>query len=220
MIRIAASRSCCVLLQGVQNPACDSATIRKRMSIGGVGSCTRALSSEVVVTMGETATTATTLSSDSSSDTQPQLSSPFLSHITVNDKHVMMADEPTNVGGGDLGPSPYDYLLGALGSCTVMTLRMYADKKQLPLQGVSVTLRHAKIHVKDCQECQQEDDDDAASTKKRKSPLFDRIERQITVHGDSLTPQDKEKLLQIANKCPVHRTLEQGQVVVVSSLAE
>ena len=142
-------------------------------------------------------------------------SSPFLSHITVNDnQHVLQADEPKSVGGQDLGPTPYDLLLSALGSCTVMTLRMYADRKQLPLTGVSVTLRHAKIHRKDCNECI------ASTEKKGKSPLFDRIERDITVHGDGLTEKDREKILQIANKCPVHRTLEQGQVVVVSSLVD
>ena len=137
--------------------------------------------------------------------------SPFLSKISVNDKHYYQADEPTNVGGADLGPSPYDFLLSALGSCTVMTLRMYADRKNLPLEGVSVTLTHNKVHKKDCEECEKE-------VEKGKSPLFDRIERKISVLGKDLTEQERTRLLEIANKCPVHRTLEQGQVVVVSSL--
>ena len=140
-------------------------------------------------------------------------SSPFLSKISVNEKHYYQADEPTNVGGADLGPSPYDFLLSALGSCTVMTLRMYADRKNLPLEGVSVTLTHNKVHKKDCEECEQDVD-------KGKSPLFDRIERKISVFGNDLTEQERTRLLEIANKCPVHRTLEQGQVVVVSSLVD
>ena len=138
--------------------------------------------------------------------------SPFLASIIVNEKHELQSDEPTNVGGHDLGPSPYDLLLSALGSCTVMTLRMYADRKKLPLMGVSVTLTHNKVHKKDCEEC--------GETEKGKSPFFDRIERKIFVEGVDLTDADRARLLEIANKCPVHRTLEHGQVVVVSSLAD
>lgn len=141
--------------------------------------------------------------------------SPFIAKININDKHIFQADEPSSFGGQDLGPSPYDLLLSALGSCTVMTLRMYADRKKLALTTVSVYLSHDKVHKKDCEECSKEEISDG--TKKPKSPMFDRIERKISVEGD-LTDADREKLLEIANKCPVHRTLEQGQVVVVSSL--
>lgn len=94
-----------------------------------------------------------------------------------------------------------------------MTLRMYADRKKLPLEGVSVNLIHNKVHKKDCEECEQD-------VEKGKSPMFDRIERKITLHGDELDEQARTRLLEISNKCPVHRTLEQGQVVVVSSLTE
>jgi len=138
--------------------------------------------------------------------------SPFLSKIVVNEKHKLQADEPVSVGGADLGPSPYDLLLSALGSCTVMTLRMYADRKQLPLTSVSVVLSHNKAHKKDCEEC--------GDVEKGKSPMFDKIERIISVEGSELTEKDRTRLLEIANMCPVHRTLEHGQVVVVSSLAE
>mmetsp|Transcript_15465 Transcript_15465/g.29255 ORF Transcript_15465/g.29255 Transcript_15465/m.29255 type:complete len:191 (+) Transcript_15465:93-665(+) len=162
----------------------------------------RCLSSQVVVTSD----------SGSGNPSVKEESSPFLSKIVVNGKHSLQADEPSSVGGADLGPSPYDLLLSALGSCTVMTLRMYADRKQLPLTNVSVVLRHNKIHKKDCEECGEVD--------KGKSPMFDKIERIITVEGEGLTEKDRTRLLEIADKCPVHRTLELGQVVVVSSLAD
>jgi uncharacterized OsmC-like protein len=139
--------------------------------------------------------------------------SPYVSKITINEKHKIQADEPLSVGGQDLGTSPYDLLLSALGSCTVMTLRMYADRKGLALTTVSVDLTHNKVHMKDCEECSSEE-----SVKTLKSPIFDRIERNITLEGN-LSHQERQRLLEIANKCPVHRTLEQGQVIVLSSLA-
>jgi uncharacterized OsmC-like protein/alpha/beta superfamily hydrolase len=108
--------------------------------------------------------------------------------------HRFLADEPVAVGGMDSGPSPYDLLLASLGACTAMTLRLYADQKGLPLTGVSVTLTHAKIHAADCATCE---------TKEGK---IDRIERTIALEG-SLDAAQRARLLEIADKCPVHRTL-------------
>jgi putative redox protein len=118
--------------------------------------------------------------------------------------HALVADEPEDVGGDDAGPSPYDYLLSALGSCTGMTLRMYADRKEWPLEEAIVRLSHTKIHAKDCEHC----DTDTGKV--------DRIEREIEVRG-ALSDAQRERLLDIANKCPVHRTLH-SEVQVRSSL--
>jgi putative redox protein len=109
-------------------------------------------------------------------------------------KHELYADEPEASGGQDIAPDPYALLLSALGACTSMTLRLYAQRKQLPLQQVRVKLRHSKIHAQDCAEC-----DD-------KNAMMDHIERTIELSGD-LTEAQRTRLLEIANKCPVHRTL-------------
>lgn len=109
-------------------------------------------------------------------------------------KHGYVADEPLGVGGTNLGPSPYDYLMAALGSCTSITLRMYADRKKWPLEGITVRLKHEKIHAKDC---------DACETEKGK---IDFIEREIELEGD-LDDEQRLRLLEIADRCPVHRTL-------------
>jgi uncharacterized OsmC-like protein/pimeloyl-ACP methyl ester carboxylesterase len=110
-------------------------------------------------------------------------------------KHRLLADEPVKVGGLDSGLGPYDLLLAALGACTSMTVRLYADHKQLPLQRTQVRLRHEKIHAEDCAECE---------TKEGK---IDHIDRVITFEGD-LDAAQRAKLLEIADKCPVHRTLK------------
>jgi putative redox protein len=117
----------------------------------------------------------------------------FAQKITVG-PHRLSGDEPTAVGGTDTGPNPYDLLLAALGSCTSMTVAMYARRKQWPLEAVTVRLRHLKIHAADCESCE------------KKEGLLDRIEREVELVGP-LEEEQRARLLEIANKCPVHRTL-------------
>lgn len=118
--------------------------------------------------------------------------------------HALVADEPRDAGGTDSGPSPYGYLCAALGACTAITLRMYADRKQWPLEGVRVRLTHDKIHASDCAECE---------TKQGK---IDRFTRAIELQG-ALSVEQRQRLLEIADKCPVHRTLE-SEVRIETSL--
>ena len=107
-------------------------------------------------------------------------------------QHRLIADEPVSVGGADAGPAPFDYVMAGLGACTSMTLRMYAERKGLPLTGLSVALSHAKIDV------------DGQSR--------DQISREITLAGN-LTGEQRQRLLEIAGKCPVHRALSQSLVI-------
>jgi putative redox protein len=130
---------------------------------------------------------------------------PFQQAISAG-RHRLLADEPEAYGGGGTGPGPYDLLTAGLGACTAMTVRMYADRKGLPLEKVSVSLRHDKIHAEDCAECET------------KVGKVDRIRRTIRLSGP-LDAEAKAKLLEIADKCPVHRTLH-SEIKVVTELAE
>jgi uncharacterized OsmC-like protein/alpha-beta hydrolase superfamily lysophospholipase len=121
-------------------------------------------------------------------------------------RHRLRADEPESAGGMDSGPSPYELLAAALGACTAMTIRMYAEHKKVPLERVTVDLAHEKIHAADCAECET------------REGRIDRIERVITLEGD-LDEGQRAKLLEIANKCPVHRTLH-SEVVIPTRLAD
>ena len=117
--------------------------------------------------------------------------------------HRLVADEPADVGGTDTGPTPYDLLVAGLGACTAITLRMVADRKDWPLEAVTVSLSHRKIHATDCDSC---------ATEKRE---LDQIERQIELLGP-LDAGQRQRLMEIADRCPVHRTLH-GQIEVITT---
>jgi putative redox protein len=121
------------------------------------------------------------------------LASGFAQHIEAG-RHPLESDEPIEVGGTDTGPGPYDLLLAALGSCTSMTISLYARRKQWPLEEVIVRLKHSRIYAEDCADCET------------KQGMLDKIEREIVLKG-ALTDEQRSRLLEIANKCPVHRTL-------------
>ncbi len=122
----------------------------------------------------------------------------------ITGNHILIADEPIASGGNDTGPSPYDFLLIALGTCTSMTLRMYADLKKIPLEKITVKLKHEKIHESDCANCENT------------NSKIDLIDRQIDLQGN-LTQEQRIKLLNIANKCPVHLTLT-SKIIINSKL--
>jgi putative redox protein len=131
---------------------------------------------------------------------------PFKTTLTAGE-HELIADEPESVDGGrDEGPDPYDYLLMSLGSCTVMTVKMYARRKEWPLEDVFLELKHDKRHNEDCENCEE------------KESKIDVIEKELIIEGD-LRDEQVEKLLDISKKCPVHRTL-QGDIKIESRLGE
>ena len=119
--------------------------------------------------------------------------SPYIEEIVVGD-HRLLADEPSEAGGTDAGPGPYELLLAALGTCTCITVRMYAERRRWPLEAVHIALTHTKVHADDCVACETE------------VRWVDQIEMEITLAGE-LSDDQRTRLLEIAGKCPVHRTL-------------
>ena len=124
-------------------------------------------------------------------------------NLVATGPHRLLADEPVAVGGLDSGPGPYDLLLAGLGACTSMTIRLYADFKKIPLDNVSVRLSHGKIHAKDCETCDT------------KVTTVDHIERIVSLEG-ALDDEQRKRLMEIADKCPVHKTLESKIEIVTT----
>jgi putative redox protein len=135
-----------------------------------------------------------------------QTSEGFLNRINANG-HELLADEPEAQGGTNLGPTPYDYLSTALGACTAMTLNMYARHKKLDVSKVIVNVSHDKIHAKDCENC------------KDKKGKVDRFHRSILIEAD-ITQEQRQRMLEIADMCPVHKTLHSHQVMIETELEE
>jgi len=126
-----------------------------------------------------------------------QTSAPTLKTRINTGRHTLYSDEPVEVGGEDTGPSPYEILLSALGACTGMTISMYAKRKTMPLKGITVYLHHDKVYAEDCAECENP------------TSKIDVINREIELIGD-LSIDQRNRLLDIANKCPVHKSLTNG----------
>jgi putative redox protein len=123
-----------------------------------------------------------------------------LTHGVSARGHQLLVDEPRDAGGADAGPTPYELLLAALGACTAMTLRLYADRKGIPLEGVEVELEHDHVHAQDCQDCET------------REGFLDRITKRLVLYGP-LTDEQRKRLVEIAERCPVQRTLEREVVI-------
>ena len=125
-----------------------------------------------------------------------------LKHGTAVDirarRFLWRSDEPKPAGGADSGPTPYEFLLGSLAACTAMTLQLYADRRQIPLTGVEVTLEFDRVHADDCVDCDERGDG-----------LIERVRTEVAIHGE-LTEAQRTRLAQVAKRCPVHKTLAQG----------
>jgi uncharacterized OsmC-like protein len=115
--------------------------------------------------------------------------------------HHLLADEPLSRGGNDAGPNPYELLLSALGACTAMTVRLYAARKGWPLEGVEVALQHERIHAEDCADCET------------REGFLDKITKQLTLLGPRLDDEQRQRLFEIAERCPVQRTLQREIVI-------
>lgn len=144
-------------------------------------------------------------SPDTPVDVEETLTGRFIQKITVG-RHSLFADEPEALGGNDAGPDPYDFLLMGLGACTSMTIRMYAERKHMPLTKVHVQLSHRKIHAEDCSDCETYEG------------KVDEVQREITLEGD-LSEEQRQRLLDIANLCPVHKTLS-SEIKIRSRLVD
>ena len=133
----------------------------------------------------------------------------YVTQIIANG-HSLIADEPADLGGTNLGPTPYDLLLSSLGACTAITVRMYVDRKGWPLTDIQVQLEHSVVQASDCVDCGLPPD--------AKGRVY-LIERKVTLEGDNLTPEMKKRIMEIADRCPVHRTLV-DQTVIKTSLTD
>ncbi|RME18598.1 MAG: OsmC family peroxiredoxin [Bdellovibrio sp.] len=130
----------------------------------------------------------------------------YIQYIFSKD-HALVADEPLSVGGQNKGMSPYELLLSALAACTSMTLQMYARRKNWPLEKIEIKLRHEKIHAKDCENCESQ------------TGMVDKIEKEIVLHGD-LDEAQRQRLLEISEKCPVHRTLTSETKIFTKAVSQ
>ncbi|GGG31724.1 OsmC family protein [Hymenobacter glacieicola] len=122
-------------------------------------------------------------------------------------QHTYFVDEPRSVGGQDQGPTPYDLLLSALGACTAITLRLYATQKKWPLQGIEVRLSHRRVHRLDCDQCEQAGE------------MLEEVRKELRLLGP-LSPEQRQRLHLIADKCPVQKTLTSGALRVVTTVLE